>query len=546
MHRIASSRAVGVQIIAFIALLSTIACDTQATGGKVIAEPAAINGSSPGEALSQPYPPGRWRLARSEELTPVVLWVSHILIRHESVAPGVVSFNLGDWTPAPAAPSRTRKQAFELAQQAAAEIRPGGQNFADVARQYSEDVATREQGGSLGCISAEEFAYRWPEVLDVLSAIHPGQASRVVETGYGFHVFIRRAPPPLETVSGVRIVVGYDQAPWLHTFLARWPIPKRHRQEALQLAETLYRRALAGEPFEQLVAEHSDHQEALRGGDFGAWVTQQRGSYPREVEVLQGLEEGEIAPPMDTTFGVQIIKRTPLRQRAVYAMTSVQQRFDASLPDSEPASRSWVSSNVQQLSDSVAADPASFERLQAQYCCTRPEQWEEGQGPAAAELALAGLLPGQIAPKPVDLGYAMAIVRRVMPSERSELITKFELPMPESADVGYLVRDLGLTTELVNAARRARDELGLEQGLGDKFIQLHEQAIRGEEQDGKEQRAVRFAELQDKLKELLGGPRYATYTNAMTSHFDRYMYAFLSDSKTVVPGPVQLSPLTSQ
>lgn len=264
----------------------------------------------PGERLVVPYPPGRWRLARFDELERALIWPAHILVRHREVAPGLVSFSLPLWQAAPPPPERTRREALELAERLAEQARAQPEQFAALARQHSEDIATRHAGGALGGVNAFKLS-DWPEVLDALAALKPGGVSTVVETGYGFHVLSLRPPPEARRVGGARIVIGYDDAPWLHRYLARRPIPPRSHAAAAALAEQVYReaRAAPGE-FARLVAAYSEHREAEHGGDFGRWSTLEPTPFPDAVEVLQGLEPGEVAPPIDSLFGFQIIQRT--------------------------------------------------------------------------------------------------------------------------------------------------------------------------------------------------------------------------------------------
>src|SRR5688572_3789310 len=47
-----------------------------------------------------PYPRGRWRLAHPEELSSVVLWFSHVLIRYRGALDEKVSFSLHGWSSA--------------------------------------------------------------------------------------------------------------------------------------------------------------------------------------------------------------------------------------------------------------------------------------------------------------------------------------------------------------------------------------------------------------------------------------------------------------
>lgn len=125
--------------------------------------------------------------------------------------------------------------------------------------------------------------------------------TRLIETRHGFHVFQRHSPPPEETVSGAHIVIGHDDARWLHEFTARRAIPPRTRQEALQLATQLHER-LRDEPeqFASVLDELSEHRDAGWAGDFGRWSTREPTAFPRELEVLRGLRVGEVAPPIDT------------------------------------------------------------------------------------------------------------------------------------------------------------------------------------------------------------------------------------------------------
>ena len=80
---------------------------------------------------------------------------------------------------------RTRAQAISQLQAAAKRVE-GGANFADVARELSEDVSTKDHGGDLGFISkgtVGETAFD-----DALWALQPGQVSVPVVTRAGVHL----------------------------------------------------------------------------------------------------------------------------------------------------------------------------------------------------------------------------------------------------------------------------------------------------------------------------------------------------------------------
>ena len=162
-------------------------------------------------SVLEPYPPGRWRLQNPVGLQRVMLWVSHILIQHEGSPGREVSFAPSQWQSQAPPPVRTREEARQLAVRVAAEAVRSPEAFARLAAQYSEDIVTKDSGGSLGGISASQF-FEEPQVLDALSQTPPGTLTRPVETRYGFHVFLRRAPPEESVVSGAHIVIGHDDA----------------------------------------------------------------------------------------------------------------------------------------------------------------------------------------------------------------------------------------------------------------------------------------------------------------------------------------------
>jgi parvulin-like peptidyl-prolyl isomerase len=483
-----------------------------------------------GPLLAEPYPRARWRLASQEELARTTLWVSHILIRHEGVRPGIVTFQLGDWTPAPAAPTRTRQEAFELAQKVAAQLQSAPTTFDAVARQVSEDIATKERGGSLGGVCALELNRRYANVLDALAATRPGEMSRVVETPYGFHIFLRRAPPPEERVSGAHIVIGYDEAPWLKAFLARREVPARPRAKALELADAVYARAKSGESWEALVDEYSDHEDAVRQGDFGEWSTHERTPFPVEVEALQQLAVGEVARPIDGPFGVKIIKRMPNRPRTLYAMSTVEQTYNFyAYSPTEPDSRPSVLRNMQRLAADVLGDPSKFDAFQRDYCCKEGQQWAEGRGAAFVERALSALDYGQISPEPVSSSGAYAIVKRQQPQPTPAPAPLLELPAPDKPDLRYLASMAQLNYRLPVVGKLAAEQLGLEGDTAAEFVRIHVAAGPDEEAGSGAEGIARFEAFLQKVRELVGQERFGRYSELLTEHFEELLLAPKTD-----------------
>ena len=83
-----------------------------------------------------------------------------------------------------------------------------GEDFAKVARELSEDENTRELGGALGFVSAQEGALGLGTDAQFLSAalkLQPGETSGVIQSGRGYHLILCEAregglPRPMDEV----------------------------------------------------------------------------------------------------------------------------------------------------------------------------------------------------------------------------------------------------------------------------------------------------------------------------------------------------------
>jgi hypothetical protein len=373
-----------------------------------------------------PYPPGRWRQHR-ESLRRLVLWPSHILIRFaDAPAQADVSFTLVSFHSVLPPATRGRGEALELARDIARRARAEPKKFAELAREHSEDIVRRELGGSLGGIQAKQLS-AWPGVLDALFAIAPGEVSDVVETRYGFHVFTRRAPPARQSVTGRRIVIGHERAPWLGTLDAGAP-PQRTREAALDLARAIFEQARsAPDRFEQLVAQHSELRDKVVGGDFGTWSNVEPCAFPREIEVLSQLRVGEVAGPFDSLFGVQIIRRVSDPERTEYAMEGIHLPFDLNAPEADPTSHSSALALARSLNERLLASPALLPELQKAQNSFKA-QWTEGRGSPELLAQLASVKLGDVLPQPVRSATRYIIGRRIPPGPAATADPLFELP----------------------------------------------------------------------------------------------------------------------
>ena len=74
----------------------------------------------------------------------------------------------------------------------------GGPDFAALAREYSDDAATRERGGSLGLFQRGAHAKAFD---DAAFALRAGEVGEVVQTDFGFHVIRLDAREPARALT---------------------------------------------------------------------------------------------------------------------------------------------------------------------------------------------------------------------------------------------------------------------------------------------------------------------------------------------------------
>lgn len=470
-----------------------------------------------------PYPRGRWRLAPRAQLVSVRIWASHILIRHRDVTLEGAVFG-PPFAVGVRSTERTRAEAREHAQRVAEQAQAAPELFAELARSVSDDRVAQTTAGSLGALHGVALL-PFPQVLDAFAALRPGEVSHAVETDYGFHIFQLRALPPERTFNAAHIVIGHDEAPWLAEHLARGPVPRRSRADALALATSLYQRAQA-EPlaFAELAARHSEHLDAVNGGDFGAWSTRDPGPYGRELELLHELPIHGVAPPIDTLFGIEIVQRTPDRHRERFAMEMIRLAFDPAAADPEPTSKAVVFALATGMTQQLSTEPQRFSALQAEHCCVaQPLQWTERQEPTLLAFATERLSVGEIAAQPIEFAWSYAIPRRTAPElAPPSRAVEFQLPAPESVDLDVVAsrtRRAVMQEQLLQVTAQVERLLALDGSRSAEFRAASQLPPEfSDEANGKQRRAA-FRSLLERVRLSLGSDSYARYLELARAQF---------------------------
>src|SRR5262245_20344025 len=153
-----------------------------------------------------------YKARRSQFEQPARTRVSHILIKVPAVGG-----------------SAAEDQAKARAESALGRIR-GGADFAQVAKEMSEDPATASRGGDLGLIAAGELV---PEVDKLIQSLKPGELGGPLRSPFGYHVV-----KVFEVVPGTRKELK-EIAPTLRATLAAEGQMKAHRDRALEAQRAL-------------------------------------------------------------------------------------------------------------------------------------------------------------------------------------------------------------------------------------------------------------------------------------------------------------------
>jgi peptidyl-prolyl cis-trans isomerase SurA len=138
--------------------------------------------------------------------------------------PAAISFRQIVIVPKPDSGASAR--ALQLAESLVVALRAGA-NFAEVAKKYSADSASREQGGELGWFRRGVMVKQFE---DVAFRLRPGAISDVVPTEFGYHIIqVERAQPAeilarhiliQPTISAAQLAIAQRQADSVHNALA--------------------------------------------------------------------------------------------------------------------------------------------------------------------------------------------------------------------------------------------------------------------------------------------------------------------------------------
>ena len=166
-----------------------------------------------------------------------------------------------------------------------------GADFAELAKEYSEDPGTVKQGGDLGFINRGDFLLEFEEVA---FSLEPGQISDIVQTLYGYHI--------------IKLIEKRGEKVRCSHILIQLQPTEEDEKNVINELEEIRQRILDGESFEGMAAEYSDDENVVNDkGHLGTWEVDKL-AIPEIKGVVTSMEVGDISQPFKTSYGYHIVR----------------------------------------------------------------------------------------------------------------------------------------------------------------------------------------------------------------------------------------------
>ena len=202
-----------------------------------------------------------------------------------------------------AVPENSTEQAIQALSARATDIARrarGGENFAELAKTFSQTADRGANGGDMGLRPAD----RYPDLfIEATSSLNAGEVAAPVRSAAGFHIL-----KVIERRQANTLLVMQTRA--RHILLR--PSAQMSQAQAVDRLTEVRQAVLSGKAdFAAMAREMSQDGSAQQGGDLG-WANP--GMFVPEFEqVMNGLRPGQVAAPLVSRFGVHLIEVTDRR-----------------------------------------------------------------------------------------------------------------------------------------------------------------------------------------------------------------------------------------
>jgi peptidyl-prolyl cis-trans isomerase SurA len=180
-----------------------------------------------------------------------------------------------------------------------------GENFADLAKNFSQATDKGANGGAMGLRPAD----RYPDLfLNATRNLRVGGTSAVIRSGAGFHIL-----KVIERKQG-QATLMVPQTRARHILLR--PTAQMPQAQVVARLKDIRQSIVSGKAdFAAVARQISQDGSAAQGGDLG-WANP--GMFVPEFEqVMNGLRPGQVGEPLVSRFGVHLIEVTDRRNAPV-------------------------------------------------------------------------------------------------------------------------------------------------------------------------------------------------------------------------------------
>jgi peptidyl-prolyl cis-trans isomerase SurA len=179
-----------------------------------------------------------------------------------------------------------------------------GENFVELARRFSEDPGSAQQGGELGFVSRGTFVKEFEETA---FALKEGEISQIVQTQFGFHI-IQLLEKQGEKINTRHILIKLEPT-------------ISDEQRIINKLNKIRNHIITGDTtFQEMALKYSDDPNVTKdNGNLGEY--EEGGFQIKEFEkAVSGLDTGEISTPFRTEFGYHIVRLNKKREARLLSL----------------------------------------------------------------------------------------------------------------------------------------------------------------------------------------------------------------------------------
>ena len=166
-----------------------------------------------------------------------------------------------------------------------------GEDFARLAKLYSEDPASAKRGGDLGFTQRGDLV---PEYEAVAFNLKDGEISGIVQTQFGFHI--------------IQLIERRGERIHTRHILIQVKPTKEDEERIVKELEEIRQKILDGADFSEMALKYSDDENVTKDkGHLGVFELDKL-QIPQFRQVLSHMKPGEISHPFKTEYGYHIVK----------------------------------------------------------------------------------------------------------------------------------------------------------------------------------------------------------------------------------------------